>query len=350
MIMAAVAATFVSCDKASVSGSFDAVPSGRVLTAKTVDGAQMRTVDTIKIADNGSFKYAAKVTKGQPEFFYLYYGDTKVASLLLEHGDKVTVSCDTLGSWTVEGSMACQQLRDREAELAAFTAKGRITAKDFIEFYRKSLRFVLSNTHSLVSVPVLFSQVGQSPVFCQPTDGIVFNNVADSLETIYPESRYVKILRNEGALRCRQMEINTMLQTAAEAPYVDLNFDGMEGKSIALSSLAQDYPTVLVFWDVTQAADKMFLKDVMEPVYRKYAARGLKVYSVGMGADKTTWAMVVREQNLPWTNVCDPSARSINVYPMTQTPCVYILSDGKLIKPSTNNVNDLQFELNKVVK
>lgn len=324
-------AVLSSCQKASISGTFTSVPSEKTIVAKTVEGNNMNTLDTIKVSKDGSFKYNAKVLKGQPEFIYLYYGQTKVASLLLSQGDKVKVECDTLGRWTVSGSKDCETLRENELKYSALVAKGVITTKEYIEYYRAMTKFVLSNTHSLTVVPVLFSQFADVPVFSQYSDAMIFSSVADSLETVYPQSKYVRLLRAEGDARLNQLKLNSLMQQAEQAPYIDLNFDGMDGKPVVLSENVGK-ATLLVFWNAAQASEKMYNLEVLKPLYDKYAAKGLKIYQVCIGTDKATWALVVREQKMPWVNVCDPYGRSLSVYGVTESPTVILLSGDEMTR------------------
>lgn len=329
--LAALSAALTSCNDTTVKGSFSAVPANKAVVAKAVEGNTMRVLDTIKVSKDGSFRYKPQVAAGQPEFFYLYYGDTKIASLLLAKGDKVQVECDTLGTWTVSGSQECELLRQNELELAAMAAMPTVTLRQYIEYYRKMTKYVLGNSHSLTVVPVLFSAIGDTPVFSQLSDAVVFNSVADSLETVYPDSKYVKALRNEGTLRYNQMELQAMINNAQQASYVDLNFDGMEGKPVVLSEVAEESKaTLVVFWDSSEATNKMFNAEVLLPLYNKYASKGFNIYEVNVGSDKATWAMVVREQKLPWVNVCDVYGRSINVYGVDTVPTVMLLHNNTM--------------------
>ncbi len=328
IIAAALAAAILpSCGRAVVKGSFGTVPSKHEVVVKSIEGSSMRTLDTLRTDSKGRFTYKADVKPGQPEFFYLYYGNSRIASLLLSAGDKVEIVCDTLGSWSVKGSADCAALQENEAALAAINAKETLPVKEFIDFYRSQVKYVLENSHSLSVVPVLFSKIGDTPLFFQLSDGIIFSNVADSLAAAYPESRYVSMLRSEADSRMRRIKVNSILQAAREAPYIDLDFDGMDGKSVKLSDHAGK-ACMLVFWSAADATNKMFNTEVLGPVYDRYSQKGLQIYSVCVGCDKPTWAMVVREQNTPWINVCDPSGRSIGAYGLETLPSVFIF-DGK---------------------
>jgi hypothetical protein len=63
------------------------------------------------------------VEKGQPEFIYLFHDGTRIASLLLKSGDKVTVSADTLGNFTVDGSDDSAYLAENEKRCCNYLLK-----------------------------------------------------------------------------------------------------------------------------------------------------------------------------------------------------------------------------------
>ena len=73
-----------SCGKnTSIKGTLADAP-GRNLTVKMLDVNVYKTLDTVKTDASGAFRYALDIPEGQPQFVYLYDGDTKIASLLLQ--------------------------------------------------------------------------------------------------------------------------------------------------------------------------------------------------------------------------------------------------------------------------
>ena len=211
MVMAAACSS-----KAGIEGELKGAASSEVVV-KLLNINQYQVLDTVKTDASGKFSYKMEVAKGQPEFVYVFYKDTKVASLLLEAGDKVSVSADTLGNFTVEGSQESVKLAQVEKEYAdalvqlttlssqALLAEGaeadalkRQVGQIYVEYYRSRVKYVMENSKSLTSVPVFFQNFGSDlPVFSQTTDALLFANIADSLESVYPDSRYVKALRKE---------------------------------------------------------------------------------------------------------------------------------------------------------
>ena len=310
---------------------------------KLLDVNRFQVLDTVKTDAKGEFQYKLNIAKGKPEFIYLFYGDRQIASMLLSKGDKVKVNTDTLGVYSVEGSDESLKLQQVEKDYAAFMKEmQRILDKDYdvdaalsrcyINYYRDRVKYVVSNSHSLTVVPVLFQQVNPSfQVFSQSTDGILMNSICDSLKTVYPESRYVKALEKEAARRIALMDVENRVRNANEVGYVDISLPGIDGKSVKLSeSLGK--VTMVYFWAST-AEQKMFNLDGVLPLYQEFHKKGFEVYAVSLDSDKSAWAAAVRNQNLPWINVCDTrGAQSpyVSSYGVGSLPMVWFIVDGEI--------------------
>ena len=92
VFVALLAVLAASCSRgARVSGVLKDAPEAEV-EVRLLDINRYRTLDTLKTDARGAFTYAAEVEKGQPEFFYLFYHGRRVASLLLQAGDRVDLT------------------------------------------------------------------------------------------------------------------------------------------------------------------------------------------------------------------------------------------------------------------
>lgn len=341
IVAAALFALAVSCGKNTeiVCTVKDAPEASIVL--KQLDVNRYSTLDTVKTDASGAFRYSLNLE--EPEFVYLFYGDRQVASLLLKKGDKVKVHTDTLGAYSTEGSQECVRLQKVENSYNAFMRDlGRIIATEanpdaalsrrYVEYYRDRVTYVMQNPFSLTSVPVFFQSVNDGlPVFSSDTDGLIMRTVADSLETVYPDSKYVRALRKEAERRINLMEIASKMKDAQEIGYFDIELPGMEGKKIKLSDNI-DKVTMIYFWSST-AEQKMFNITSLLPLYQEFHPRGFEIYAVALDSDKSTWAAAVRNQQLPWVNVCDTRGAAspyVSSYGVTTLPMLWLLKDGTI--------------------
>lgn len=356
---------------AKVEGVLDGAASSDVVV-KLLNINRYEILDTVRTDASGKFVCKVAVEEGQPEFIYLFHNDVKVASLLLEAGDKVAVEADTLGNFTVEGSEESLKLAQVEKDYADAFARLNTLAdrmasasdkenealrkelgQEYVNYYRSCVRYVMNNRSSLTVVPVFFQNFGtELPVFGQTTDAILFRDAADSLEAIYPDSRYVKALRTEADRRFGYLELTSRLESADEIGYPDIELPDVQANKIKLSEV--DSPVVMVyFWSAADASQKMFNLDVLKSVYDTYHKKGFEIYQVSMDVDKARWARVVKEQNLPWINVCDSRGAQSPyalMYNLAALPATYIICDGALVDGQVVDEKSLRRLLDDLLK
>ena len=371
LFAAAMVAAAACGNKANIDGTLADAPSSEVVV-KLLNINQYEVLDTVKTDAAGKFSYKVEIEKGQPEFIYVFYKDTKVASLLLEAGDKVSVEADTLGNFTVEGSEESLKLAQIEKDYASaliklsnlstqvLSATGaeadearRQLSQEYVNYYRNCVRYVMENSKSLTVVPVFFQNFGSDlPVFAQSTDAIHFANVSDSLEMVYPASRYVKALRAEANKRQNYLELETRLNSADAVGYPDIELPDLKAEKIKLSEV--DAKVVIVFfWDPTDATQKMFNLDFLKAIYEDYHKKGFEIYQVALDPDKAFWARVVKEQNLPWINVCDSRGAAspyISLYNLSTVPAAYVIADGELVDGEMATEQSFRKRLQQLLK
>ncbi len=311
-------------------------------------------LDTVKTDASGKFSFKVKMDKGDPDFVYLYRNGRKLSSLLLSAGDRVSVTADTTGNYTVSGSEESEKLMQVDKDYSAFTetmdsiasainAAGddekavaelsRKMTRTYMDYYRKCVRYVMENSRSLTVIPVFYQTVSDSfYVFSQDTDALHFKNVADSLTTVYPDSKYVRALRQEADSRSKRLELRVRMQTAESVGYLDVEMPDTRGQKVRISDL--DAKAVLLyFWSPDDALQKMFNLDVMKKVYAEYRDKGLEIYQVAIAVDKPAWARIVSAQGLEWTNVCDGLGQNspvVGMYNITKLPAYFLIADGAL--------------------
>ena len=369
---AAVVLAAASCSNvAKIDGNVEQAASSEVIV-KLLNVNRFETLDTVAVDASGRFSYDVEIKEGQPEFVYLFHGDRKIASLLLSEGEKVSVKADTLGIWTVSGSEESEKLAQVEKDFATGASKidalasqmegasdaqivelNKKITQEYIAYYRDRVKYVMQNSKSLTVVPVFYQVLGESlPVFGQLTDGIHFSNICDSLETVYPSSRYVQTLRKEAQARKDQMTLNARIGAAEEIGFPDINLPDAKGEKVRLSDL--EAKVILVhFWTPSEASQKMFTLDVLKPVYDDYHKKGFEIYQVALDTDKAGWANVLKEQNLPWINVCDglgAGSPYVLLYNIGALPATFIIADGELVDGEVMDEKSFRKLLDKKLK
>lgn len=371
--LAAIALFAASCvQNARISGTLENAP-GKDVVVKLLDVNRYSVLDTLTTDARGRFSCKVEVEKAQPEFIYLFYGDTKIASLLLESGDRVSVTADTLGNYSVEGSEESLRLKEVEQRFADFAnrmvelseeydaagqSKSQLASvrseisSVFVKHYRESVKYVTCNPKSLTCIPVLYESLNEySPVFSQPTDALHFRSVCDSLKTVYPESRYVKALEKETARRENLLALGMRLGDADAVGFPEIELPDMNGKKVKLSEVKSNV-VLLHFWDAAEATQKLLNIEALSEIYNEFHGRGLEIYSVCVTPDKSLWASVMKAQKLPWINVNDGlgvNSPAVRLYNVTSAPTTYIIAGGSLKDTRISGAEGLRRELAKLL-
>ena len=372
IIVVAAAIMAAACStNAVIEGTVASAPSSEVLV-KLLDVNRYVVLDTVATDAAGKYSYKVAVEEGQPEFVYVFYKDTKIASLLLEAGDAVTVESDTLGGFTLAGSEESLKLAQVEKDFAQALSRldalslklesasekeaqqiTREMGQEYLRYYRDRVRYVMQNSSSLTVVPVFFQSFGpELPVFSQHTDAIHFRSIADSLELVYPESRYVKALRKEADARYGYLELQSRIDNAEEINYPDIILPDVKSQKVRLSDV--DSKVVLVyFWSAADASQKMFNQDILKPVYADYHKKGLEIYQISLDVDKAVWAKAVKDQELPWINVCDALGAAspyATLYNVTALPSMFIIANDELVDGQAVDEKSLRRLLDRLLR
>ena len=369
---AALVLAAASCSHvARIEGNVEQAASSEVIV-KLLNVNRFEVLDTVAVDASGRFSYDVEVAEGQPEFVYLFHGNRQIASLLLSEGEKVSVKADTLGNWSVTGSEESVKLAQVEKDFAAVSARidalasqmegaseeqvaelNKKMTQEYINYYRDRVKYVMQNSKSLTVVPVFYQVLGEGlPVFGQLTDGIHFANICDSLETVYPASKYVQTLRKEAQARQDQLTLSARIGAADEIGFPDVILPNVKGEKIRLSDV--DSKVILLqFWTSAEPAQKMFNQDILKPIYEQYHKKGLEIYQVALDPDKGAWAQVMKEQNLPWISVCDvlgASSPYALLYNIAALPATFIIADGELVDGDVVDEKSFRKLLDKLLK
>ncbi len=346
---------------------------GTEVVLKIQDINKYTVIDTLITDTQGKLSYTLPLEKDQPEFAFFYYKGARIASLLLQRGDKVELVADTLGSYTVSGSADSElllqveedykqiketfaqyeiQLKEAANDQAKLSELSKAMSREYIDYYRGRVKYVMANSHSLSVVPVFYQSIGSLPVFAQQTDAILFRDICDSLSISHPKSKYTKALRAEAEKRFQGLRLETRMKTAEEIGFIDIELPDINGERVKLSEVNSKL-VLLYFWNSGDPEQKMLNLDILLSAYKDYRSKGFEIYQVSMSPDKALWASVVDSQKLPWISVCDirgASSPYISSYNITHLPQAFIIYEGSLIEENIKDEKSLREVLSKRLK
>jgi peroxiredoxin len=128
----------------------------------------------------------------------------------------------------------------------------------------------------------------------------------------------------------------------------DFNMKDEKGKPVNLRKTQNKY-TILYFYD-TDCEICHEVSPELRNLYRIIRDRGVNVFGIYVGKDKTKWANYITEKNLNWINVWDPDNKSgfRENYNIAGTPVIYILDEDQKILAKRINVDQLMNYFNSL--
>lgn len=216
----------------------------------------------------------------------------------------------------------------------------------YIKYNRECRVFIAKHPDSKALVDVLLQAMpdGETPVFFDIKDAIMFGNVYDHLSELYPDSEHVRKLGDVAALRKEQLEFQYKLDNARQIGYIDIALKDDDSKVVRLSEV-EGRLVMVYFWTMSDSRQLMYSRNVLLPVYEKYHSRGFEIYSVSLDMDRVSWAKDVYEQKYPWVQVNDPSGPAssyVGYYNIQSLPWAVFIKDGEIVRAQIGDQASLE--------
>ena len=377
ILVAAVAGMLASCaskDNAVIELQVPGAGNKEVILSK-LQVNRVGVLDTLTLDAQGRAKCKVDVKEDNPDFYYLSYNQKRLASLLLKGGDRVKVSVDTLGkTLDIKGSEESLKLVAAEKKIYDATVRfdslsaelvNAVEASDaqkvsdiqvelsrfFVKYKRDVLAHMMKDPSSLSNITLLYQKFNNElTLFGDVLDVVYFRKIYDSLKVVYPRSIYVNSLKEDVDRYQKAFEFNNKMTLAGEQAFPEIALPDTKGQTRKMSELLGK-PFILFFWTSTLDQQKMYNHDLKD-LYAKYHPKGLEIYQVSADVDKTQWATVVKEQELPWINVCDGRGTAsivLNTYAVTQLPTMFVFDKaGNIVVKNVFDKRELDKELGKL--
>ena len=328
---------------------------GSLVTFERLDVNQTTVIDSLKLEKRGTFSVATQLE--EPELYILKNSRGDIINLLLSPGDHVTVTTtsESFGEgYQVEGSSESENIRLLVEQLAGTRSKldSLLNVADSIEDpsdprmdllrtayaqtvvkqKRFTIRYLVEHFKSLSSVYALYQKFDDdTPILGEQSDLQYYIALADSLETVFPQSSLTKSLRADIERRKvefdRTIKLNTLLSMADESSLLDLTIPDREGNEVTLSSL-RGKAILLVFWASGNASSVQTLLS-LRSTYDRYRESGFEIYAISLDNNKINWMNAIDFNEFNWINVSElsyPDSRANQLYNVTALPSSYLIN------------------------
>ena len=317
------------------------------------------------IDDKGEFEFKGETSI--PTYYLLKLSDNKFITLLVDSIDNVFVEADAANfgkEYIVQGSLGSIQVKELTENLnrterkldslrqlsnlyqgnpdyQSLEIKWNQEYSAIIEEQTKfSTNFVLNNPFSMASVYALYQKYRDQTYVISDLQSM--RTAASALNAIYPNSNLVKALYENTLSYLREEQASKMKKFIEEegenSP--DIMLPDLSGKDISLSSL-RGKVVLLHFWAAEDQGSRI-LNSLLVDAYKKYKNKGLEIYQVNIGVNRSEWIDVIDKDKLGWINVGDleGSTSARLKYNIQSIPYNYLLDkEGKIVAKNLTGPN-----------
>ncbi|MCS2918457.1 AhpC/TSA family protein [Parabacteroides merdae] len=347
---------------------------GQLMYLENVGISNVVTLDSIKLAPGGKFKFTEK----RPEYpdFYRLRLNNQLINFAVDSTETISFVADAgtfATSYSVEGSenskaikaitlaqldanQAISRLRkeyeDKMISDTTYRMKVLAAADAYKEVARK---YIYSAPMSTAAYFALFQQIDGLLFFdlYDRKDVKAYGAVATSYNHTYPESPrskhlYNLTLQSMKVLRAQRPVDYSNVETK-EISFLDIELPDVRGEVVKLSTVAPG-KVVLINFTAYQTEWSPALNMALGELYTKYHDQGLEIYQVSLDSD-----FHLRRNgasNLPWVTVHDPQSvysQVAGLYNVKQLPALFILDrKGNLVK-RVEDVKKLEADVKAVL-
>lgn len=347
---------------------------GQFMYLENVGISNVVTLDSIKLAPGGKFKFTEK----RPEYpdFYRLRLNNRLINFAVDSTETISFVADAgtfATSYSVEGSenskaikaitlaqldanQAISRLRkeyeDKMISDTTYRMKVLAAADAYKEVARK---YIYSAPMSTAAYFALFQQIDGLLFFdlYDRKDVKAYGAVATSYNHTYPESPrskhlYNLTLQSMKVLRAQRPVDYSNVETK-EISFLDIELPDVRGEVVKLSTVAPG-KVVLINFTAYQTEWSPALNMALGELYTKYHDQELEIYQVSLDSDFHFWRNGA--SNLPWVTVHDPQSvysQVAGLYNVKQLPALFILDrKGNLVK-RVEDVKKLEADVKAVL-
>ena len=347
---------------------------GQLMYLENVGISNVVTLDSIKLAPGGKFKFTEK----RPEYpdFYRLRLNNQLINFAVDSTETISFVADAgtfATSYSVEGSenskaikaitlaqldanQAISRLRkeyeDKMISDTTYRMKVLAAADAYKEVARK---YIYSAPMSTAAYFALFQQIDGLLFFdlYDRKDVKAYGAVATSYNHTYPESPrskhlYNLTLQSMKVLRAQRPVDYSNVETK-EISFLDIELPDVRGEVVKLSTVAPG-KVVLINFTAYQTEWSPALNMALGELYTKYHDQELEIYQVSLDSDFHFWRNGA--SNLPWVTVRDPQSvysQVAGLYNVKQLPALFILDrKGNLVK-RVEDVKKLEADVKAVL-
>jgi thiol-disulfide isomerase/thioredoxin len=336
---------FTSCKNNSVqiSGTLENTVKGEYIFLAEIKSNELKTVDSVRISENGSFKFEKNVKI--PMLFVLKINSSNFLTMLVEPGEKIKLTAhhdslnypgsisgsrgtelmvgynETLKN-TINKLMGLNDIYSRNvgspnltSVIESLDSLAQIYLNEINSYTKK---YIDDNLSSLVSLVALYQQVAPNVYVLNPSKDLkYFEKVDSTLFSLYPESDPVISLHTqvqELVSRIKgEKDLASISGIGDKVPEISL--PSPKGDTIKLSA-TRGKIVLLDFWASWCPPCRQENPNLVD-AYNLYHNKGFEIFQVSLDKTKEEWIKGIQADKLErWIHVSDVKYWNSVVVPM----------------------------------
>lgn len=357
--LAACVILFSACNSRSgwsVEGNIAGIP-GQKIALQAFNNKNWYTIDSISVADNGSFEYHSATPAAFPDVFRLSYNGKNIF-FPVDSINKITITADAAdfaNSYKLSGSESAIRFAKVDSLISStIKTKGEVAAATDSLLKRQLTEIALRDNNQITAYYIINKRLAGRPLFdpAVSRDRAVIGAVAQNFVTNRPDDPRAASLRNIFINAKIAADPQTADQPTVEVPETGLpadiiSFDNNGKRQSIYETAAKGNVVLLSFTNYTLESSPAY-NVILADLYSKHKDQGLEIFQIAFGSDEAQWRQSA--VNLPWITVWnspeDGTATMIN-YNVNVLPLTYIIDRHGDLRARVTDPTTLPSEIAK---
>lgn len=346
LVLAALSVfVFASCEEEKgvpVEGSVKNKMQGELVTLEKYENQSVTVVDTIEIAEDGSFDF--RIVQEQPSFYRINFYKRQYVNLIV-NGDEEGISVkvdgnDPQGVPEISGSKDTdyfanlvelvgfqnQQLQEinQQAIQARMSGETETVQELSQEYYEKYAYYQQEKKEMIWKMVPSLAAFYALPALDQEQFFSFYDSVSQEFEKVRPDHPTTIELS-------KMVSAGRSLAIGSAAPEISL--PNPSGEIVTLSSLKGNY-VLIDFWAAWCRPCRAENPNVVK-LYKEYEGRNFEILGVSLDRTKEAWVQAIEQDGLIWKHVSDLqyfNSAAAETYQINAIPATYLIDpEGKII-------------------
>lgn len=333
--------------------------SGEKIALQGFNNNRWYTIDSLTVADNGSFKYVSATPAAYPDVFRLSLNGSSIY-FPVDSIDAITLTAEASSfssGYRIAGSASADRFMKVDSLInAAISAVGEEAAATDSLLKRRLTEIVLADDQLITAYYIINKRIADRPFF-DPTlrrDRSVIGAVAQAFASKRPDDPRAQSLRDIFIQAKAEADPTTVSTTTIEVPESGLAADitAYDNKGVmhSLHEVASKGNVVLLSFTSYDLESSPAYNVILADLYKKYHDRGLEIFQISFDSDEVEWKQSA--VNMPWITVwnspADGTANLVN-YNVGVLPLTYVIDRNGDLRTRVMDPTTLDSEVAKFI-